>query len=70
LSAKQLGKAVRKSVSPAIGDATKTTKYDFDNALDAGKISGKQYDDNYWDEVWRRVSLATGLRYRRRRRPL
>jgi hypothetical protein len=31
-------------------------------------ITGKQYDDNIWDEVWRRVAQKTGLRYRRRKK--
>ncbi len=55
---------------PAIQEAKQSTKLDFDEALDSGKITGKQYDDNYWDEVWRRVSQATGLRYRRRKKPI
>lgn len=58
-----------RSAIPSIHDAMRTTKGDFDDALDNGDITGKQYDDNYWDEVWRRVARTTGLRYRRKKRP-
>ncbi|MFZ4701865.1 MAG: hypothetical protein ACOYMG_17605 [Candidatus Methylumidiphilus sp.] len=45
-----------------------TVEQAFDAAYDAGMINDQQYEDNFWDEIWRRVAQDTGLRYRRRKK--
>ncbi|MFZ4704155.1 MAG: hypothetical protein ACOYMG_29265, partial [Candidatus Methylumidiphilus sp.] len=53
-------------VKPSISQNKLDVKKAFDDAISRELIDERQYDHNYWDEVWRRVAQDTGLRYRRR----
>ena len=53
---------------PALERHMERIEKEFQKALDDGHIDQRQFDQNIWDEAWRRVAHETGLSYRRRKK--